>query len=300
MIITIIGGSGFIGQNITRTLKEKHRIKILDVKKSPITHVDFITGDINEINSINKATKNSDIVIHLAAALGVINTEKNPIHTLDTNIYGTRNVLESCQKNNVKKIIFSSSSEVYGEPKKVPISENDDVIPITNYGVSKLAAEEYIKAYSREHGIRYTILRLFNVYGNGQGNSWVIPEFINKALKNQKILIHGDGSQVRAFCHVSDVAQAFQSALRKGDSEIINVGNNLEPINIKSLAKKIISLSNSKSRIDFIPFEKSKRNRTEIMTRIPQITKAKKILNYEPKISLEQGLKLLIQKNLSY
>jgi len=300
MIITIIGGSGFIGQNITRMLKEKHRIKILDVKKSPITNVDFMTGDINEINSINKATKNSDIVIHLAAALGVINTEKNPIHTLDTNIYGTRNVLESCKKNNVRKIIFSSSSEVYGEPKKIPISENDDVIPITNYGVSKLAAEEYIKAYSREHGIRYTILRLFNVYGNGQGNSWVIPEFINKALKNHKILIHGDGSQVRAFCHVSDVARAFQSALRKGDSEIINVGNNLEPINIKSLAKKIISLSNSKSHIDFIPFEKSKRNRTEIMTRIPQISKAKKILSYEPKTSLEQGLKLLIQKKPSY
>lgn len=298
MIITIIGGSGFIGQNIAKKLKDKHEIKILDVKKNPISNINFIVGDINKINSINKAIKNSDIVIHLAAALGVVNTEKNPVHTLDTNIYGTRNVLESCRKNGVRKIIFSSSSEVYGEPKKVPISESDDVIPITNYGVSKLAAEEYIKAYSREHGMRYTILRLFNVYGTGQGTSWVIPEFVSKALKNQKITIHGDGSQVRAFCHVLDVAQAFQSALRKGDSEIINVGNNMEPINIKSLAKKIISLSNSKSHIDFIPFEKSKRNRTEIMTRIPNITKAKKILSYEPHILLEQGLKLLLQNNL--
>jgi len=295
MIITIVGGSGFIGQNIANKLKEKHKIKILDVKKNPIPDVDFILGDISEINSINKATKNSDIVIHLAAALGVINTEKNPIRTLDTNIYGTRNVLESCKKNNVRKIIFSSSSEVYGEPKKIPISENDDVIPITNYGISKLAAEEYIKAYSREFGMQYTILRLFNVYGNGQGNCWVIPEFISRALENQKITIHGDGSQVRAFCHVLDVARAFKNSLTKGNSQIINVGNNLEPINIKSLAKKIISLSNSKSRIDFIPFEKSKRNRTEIMTRIPQISKARKILNYEPKISLEQGLKLLLQ-----
>lgn len=301
MIITIIGGSGFIGQNIAENLKKNHKIKIFDIKPSPIKNFDFFQGNINNLKSINKAIKNSDVVIHLAAALGVVNTEKNPIFTLDTNIFGTKNVLESCIKNNVKKIIFSSSSEVYGEPKKIPIAENHDVIPITNYGISKLAGEEYVKAYSKEFGLKHTILRLFNVYGTTQGNSWVVPEFVERALKNQNISIHGNGSQIRSFCHVKDVAQAFRQSLTKGTNDTINIGNNLEPVNIKNLAKKIILLSKSNSKVSFIPFEKSKRNRTEIMNRVPEITKAKKILNYEPKISLEDGLSQIIKfKSVCY
>lgn len=296
MKITITGGGGFIGSNLVNVFKNKHEISIIDVKKSVVEGVNFFEGNITDKQLILDATRNSDIVIHLAAALGVVNTEKNPVFTLDTNIIGTKNILEACRINNVKKIIFSSSSEVYGEPLKTPISENDRVIPITNYGISKLAGEEYIKAYSKNYGLKFTIFRLFNVYGEQQGDAWVIPEFVSKAVKNQKIIIHGDGSQIRAFCHVSDVCKAFLSALDKGNFEIFNIGNNKEPLSIRKLAEKIILLSNSNSNIDYIPFEKSNRNRTEIMTRIPNIEKAKKILGYNPEISLDEGLKSIIKK----
>lgn len=295
MRITITGGSGFIGSNIVSTLMSAHSITVLDAKK-PKADVDFVEGDINNIEDVMLATKNSDVVIHLAAALGVVNTEKNPIKTLDTNIIGTKNVLEACRHNDVKKIIFSSSSEVYGEPLKVPISETDKPIPITNYGVSKLAAEEYIKAYSKSYGIRYTILRLFNVYGDEQGTQWVIPEFVNQAIKNNEITIHGTGSQIRAFCYVSDVSNAFRIVLEKGDNEIFNIGNDKEPISVRKLAEKIISLANSKSVINSIPFEKSDRNRSEIMTRAPNIEKAKRLLGYQPIISLDEGIRKVIEK----
>jgi len=192
--------------------------------------------------------------------------------------------------DDIKKIIFSSSSEIYGEPAKIPIKENDPITPITTYGISKLASEEYIKSYSKSYGIQYTIFRLFNVYGAMQDTQWVLPAFVDKAISNKPISVHSDGSQVRAFCYVSDIANALESALKTANGEIINIGNDTDPISIKELAEKIISLTNSQSKIKFIPFEESNRNRTEIMKRIPDINKAKKILNYSPKITLDEGI----------
>lgn len=295
MNITITGGSGFIGSSLVEVLRKKHVITIFDVNKTQFNDVTFVQGDIIDPKSTDAAIRNSDVVIHLAAALGVINTEQNPIETLDTNIFGTKNVLDACKNNDVKKIIFSSSSEIYGEPIKIPIKETDKVIPITNYGISKLAAEEYIKAYYKNFGLRYTILRLFNVYGEKQRNEWVMTEFVSRAIKNQDIIIHGTGSQIRAFCHVSDALKGFEIALEKGDGEIFNIGNDSEPISIKELAERIISLSNSKSSIKLIPFEKSDRDRNEIMNRAPSIEKAKQILGYQSKMSLDEGIKKIIE-----
>ena len=298
MNITITGGSGFIGSSLVEVLRKKHVITIFDVNKTQFNDVTFVQGDIIDPKSTDAAIRNSDVVIHLAAALGVINTEQNPIETLDTNIFGTKNVLDACKNNDVKKIIFSSSSEIYGEPIKIPIKETDKVLPITNYGISKLAAEEYIKAYYKNFGLRYTILRLFNVYGEKQRNEWVMTEFVSRAIKNQDIIIHGTGSQIRAFCHVSDALKGFEIALEKGDGEIFNIGNDSEPISIKKLAERIISLSNSKSSIKLIPFEKSDRDRNEIMNRAPSIEKAKQILGYQSKMSLDEGIKKIIEMKI--
>lgn len=298
MNITITGGSGFIGSSLVEVLRKKHVITIFDVNKTQFNDVTFVQGDIIDPKSTDAAIRNSDVVIHLAAALGVINTEQNPIETLDTNIFGTKNVLDACKNNDVKKIIFSSSSEIYGEPIKIPIKETDKVLPITNYGISKLAAEEYIKAYYKNFGLRYTILRLFNVYGEKQRNEWVMTEFVSRAIKNQDIIIHGTGSQIRAFCHVSDTLKGFEIALEKGDGEIFNIGNDSEPISIKKLAERIISLSNSKSSIKLIPFEKSDRDRNEIMNRAPSIEKAKQILGYQSKMSLDEGIKKIIEMKI--
>ena len=289
MKIIITGGSGFIGSHLVAQLKKEHNVTIFDVKKN-VSDVDFIEGDVTNLDSVKNSIANCDLVIHLAAALGVVNVEKDPVQTLDINLGGTKNVLEACRANDIKKIIFSSSSEVYGEPIKIPIRESDKAIPITTYGISKLASEEYIKSYSKSYGIQYTIFRLFNVYGAMQDTQWVLPAFVDKAISNKPISVHSDGSQVRAFCYVSDIANALESALKTANGEIINIGNGTDPISIKELAEKIISLTNSQSEIKFVPFEESNRNRTEIMKRIPDINKAKKILNYSPKINLDEGI----------
>ena len=297
MKILVTGGTGFIGSVIVRLLLNLHHdVSVFDNRDPKQPDCEFIKGDITDPDATKNVVKGFDIVIHLAATLGVINTEANPVKTLDTNMGGTRNILEGCRIHGVKKIIFSSSSEVYGEPAKIPISENDKPIPITTYGISKFAAEEYIKAYSRNYGLDYTIFRLFNVYGDEQNVDWVLPEFVSKAIKNQEIIIHGDGSQIRSFCYVSDIANGFSLALDNSNGEIINLGNDSEPISIKDLALKIIRLANSKSTIKFLPFEQSKRNRNEIMKRVPDIKKAITQLGYKPKIGLEEGIMKVIDK----
>ena len=289
MKIIITGGSGFIGSHLAAQLKKEHNVTIFDVKKN-VSDIDFIEGDVTNLDSVKNSITDCDLVIHLAASLGVVNVERDPVQTLNINLGGTKNVLEACRINNIKKIIFSSSSEIYGEPTKIPIKENDPITPITTYGISKLASEEYIKSYSKSYGMQYTIFRLFNVYGAMQDTQWVLPAFVDEAISNKPINVHSDGSQVRAFCYVSDIANALESALKTANGEIINIGNDTDPISIKELAEKIISLTNSQSEIKFVPFEESNRNRTEIMKRIPDINKAKKILNYSPKITLDEGI----------
>tara|TARA_Y100000741_G_scaffold283056_1_gene222823 strand:- start:358 stop:1260 length:903 start_codon:yes stop_codon:yes gene_type:complete len=297
MNIAITGGAGLIGTELCKIFNQKHNVTVLDFKEPRISEINFIKIDIENTQEIIDSTKEIDVIIHLAAALGVIETEKNPVRTLDVNSIGTKNVLEACRTNNIKKIIFSSSSEIYGEPEHIPIKETDRITPITTYGISKLMAEEYIKSYSKAHGINYTIFRLFNVYGEEQANRWVVPEFVKKIVNDDEVTIHGDGSQIRAFCHVSDIANAFSYALEKGDNQIFNIGNNLEPISIKELANRIISLSKSKSQIKFISFDDSSRNRKEIINRAPDISKAMEILEYKPKVTLDDGLTRVIKKH---
>ena len=293
MRICITGGSGFIGTHIANVLKSKYEVVIFDRLKPKIEDIEFIKGNIID-DSIQKAFEDCDVVIHLAAAVGVKITEEDPILTLNTNILGTKNVLEACKSNNVKKIILASSSEVYGEPLKIPIEESDPAIPITSYGISKIAAEEYVKAYAVSFGLKYTILRFFNVYGPGQSKDFVIPEFVSNASKNNPILIHGSGSQIRSFCHISDISNGVSLSIEKGDNEIINIGNANEPITISELAKKIIGITNSKSSIQFVPFTDSNRRRQkEIINRIPSIKKAESMLSYKPKISLNDGISML-------
>ena len=186
MKIIITGGSGFIGSHLAAQLKKEHNVTIFDVKKN-VSDIDFIEGDVTNLDSVKNSITDCDLVIHLAASLGVVNVERDPVQTLDINLGGTKNVLEACRTNNIKKIIFSSSSEVYGEPAKIPIKENDPITPITTYGISKLASEEYIKSYSKSYGMQYTIFRLFNVYGAMQDTQWVLPAFVDKAISNKLI-----------------------------------------------------------------------------------------------------------------
>jgi UDP-glucose 4-epimerase len=296
MKIVVTGGSGFIGTNLIKSIKNKHEITVLDINPPKLENISFVEGNITDQKFVEESIKDFDIVIHLAAAVGVSYTDNEPVKTLDFNIQGTKNVLRACEKNNIKKLIFSSSSEIYGEPLHLPISEDDPAIPITTYGLSKLVAEEYIKSYSKKIDLKYTILRFFNAYGGNQSTNFVIPNFINLALENKPITIHHDGSQIRSFCHIDDIIQGIELSLENDENQIFNIGNDSEPISIKNLGKKVIKLTNSKTSQIEIPFKESNRNRKEILNRSPDITKAKKLLGFNPKVSLEEGIICIMEE----
>lgn len=295
--ILVTGGSGFIGSHVSSALQRDSTVRILDMNPpSTKAKSDFAKGNVMDLDSVVRASKGCEVVIHLAAMLGVARTEANLLETLDVNMQGTRNVLEACRVNEIRKIIFSSSSEIYGEPISFPIRESDPPRPVTTYGISKLAAEYYIQAFSAAYGTKYTIMRFFNVYGPHQSTQFVLPRFVQAALRGEPLVVHGDGSQVRSFSHVSDISDAIGIATHSGDNEIFNIGNDSEPISIHDLASRIIALTSSRSPLIFQDFSQSGRNRrSEITWRIPSIEKAKELLRYQPKVSLDEGLATVIE-----
>ncbi len=304
--ILVTGGGGFLGRETINVLsKMGHEVVCFDItsidsekdKKLPYKK---IWGSILNPFDIDKAIKGCETVIHLAALVGVEITEKRSLQCLHINIRGTSNVLDSAVKNKVKKIIFSSSSEVYGEQKKIPISEDAILTPKSNYGISKIAGEEYVRAYSQIYDLKFNICRFFNLYGLGQKEDFVIPKFAKAIRNGNSIKVYGDGKQIRAYCHVNDAANGIAGILKKGkENTVYNVGNDSEPISVIDLAKKMVKVSNKKIKIEKISFEKSDRKKTrEIFHRQPNVEKLKKQTNYTPKIKLESGIKeILNSKN---
>lgn len=294
MRILVTGGSGFIGNELCAFLKNKgNEVVSLDLKKSKI--VPTINANICDTRHLKKITNDFETVFHFAALLGVNATEKNPLKTIEINLFGTRNILEMCRLNDVKRIVFSSSSEIYGEPIKVPINEEDLPRPKSTYGISKLASEELIKAYSETYGIKYNILRFFNVYGAGQNEDFVIPKFVRMALSSKPIVLYGDGMQIRSFANIKDVINGVYLSLNK-NNEIFNIGNDKEPITMKNLGKKICDILNKPFKAKYIKFSNTDRTeKREIYKRIPDIKKAKKMIGYGPKISLDEGIKSVIK-----
>jgi UDP-glucose 4-epimerase len=228
--------------------------------------------------------------------LGVQKTDNNRLETLYVNIQGTLNFIEACIKEGIKKIIFCSSSEVYGDQSILPIAEGNPLNPKSVYAVSKIVGEEYCRAYSEMYGIKYNIVRLFNVYGEYQREEFVLPKFIQRIVNDEPPVIYGDGEQVRSFCYVEDAARGLVDALFiDRESEVYNIGNDREPISIKDLAFKLIQLTGKSIQPEFVDYKHSDRESSrEIEKRIPAIEKAKQVLGYEPQYSLEEGLKRMI------
>jgi len=302
--ILVTGGGGFLGKKTVSVLsKMGHEVISFDITtfnndKAKNLPYKSVWGSILNPYDIDKAIKDCDTVIHLAALVGVEITEKKSLQCLHINIRGTSNVLDAAVKNNVKKIIFSSSSEVYGEQKQFPISENANLTPKSNYGISKIAGEEYVKAYNQLYDLKFNICRFFNLYGSEQKDNFVIPKFA-KAIKGEKtIKVYGDGKQIRAYCHVDDAANGIVSILEKGqENTIYNVGNDTEPISVLELAKKMVNVSGKNIKIEKIPFEQSDReSNREIFRRQPSIEKLKKQTKYIPKIKLETGIKEILDE----
>lgn len=297
MKILVTGGAGFIGSNIVDELIEKkHKVVIVD---------NLATGNIKNINKKAKFYKVSvcdkkkiddifkkekiDVVIHHAAQLDVRKSVEDPCFDADVNIKGALNILEACKNTKVKKIIFASSGgTIYGECGSKAPDEKAFANPLSPYGVAKLSVEHYIKAYSALYGLKYTILRYANVYGPRQdvnGEAGVVAIFIGKMSKNEDVFIFGDGKQLRDYVYVKDVVSANIKSLTKGNNEVINIGTN-KTTSVTKLATELSKIMNYKKK----PVFKPKRN-GELFKSFLNISKAKKVLNWKPNITVSQGLK---------
>ena len=304
--ILITGGAGFIGSSLAEKLLENkdNFVVVIDnlstgnVKKLPGNSENFIfvKGDVNDRVVVSEimTTFKFDYVFHYAAVVGVRRTLENPMLVLK-DLEGIKNILESSKNTMVKKVFFSSSSEVYGEPVEFP--QNEDTTPLNSrlpYAVVKNVGEVFLKSYYREYGLPYTILRFFNTYGPKQSKNFVISRFLSFALNNQDITIYGNGLQTRTFCYIDDNVDATIKILENNycHNSVINIGNNNE-ISILDLAKLIIDITGSKSKLVFLPPLKE----GDMTRRFPDISKMKKILKRDL-ITLEEGIRKILDVGL--
>jgi UDP-glucose 4-epimerase len=232
-----------------------------------------------------------DYVFHYAAVVGVKRTLENPKMVLD-DIQGIKNVLDLSKNTGVKRVFYSSSSEVYGEPVHLP--QNEETTPLNSrlpYAVVKNVGESYFKSYQQEFGLDYTIFRFFNTYGPNQSTDFVMSKFIRAAIKNEDITLYGDGLQTRTFCYIDDNTESCINAMRDSSfvNEVFNIGSDVI-ITIKELAETIIRLTNSDSKIIHLPALPD----GDMTRRQPDITKMKLLLKRDL-ISLEEGIKKIIQ-----
>lgn len=299
--ILITGGAGNIGSAIASKLSERsdHFIVIVDnlmtgsLSKIPKKeNVKFIKANANDYNDIVPifGRYNFDYVFHYAAVVGVKRTLENPMMVLD-DIEGIKNILSLSKNSGVKRVFYSSSSEVYGEPFEIP--QNEKTTPLNSrlpYAIVKNIGEAFFKSYFQEYGLEYTIFRFFNTYGPNQSEDFVVPRFLKAALKNEPIYIYGDGLQTRSFCYVDDNVETCINAMQDDTclNDVLNVGSDQE-MTILDLAKKVIAVSDSKSEILFLPPLKE----GDMTRRCPDTFKMKSVLGKEL-IPLEEGLIKLI------
>ena len=305
--ILITGGDGFVGKKTAKILSQNgYDVICFDILPSNEKERENLPykkfwGSILNPYDIDKAIDGCETVIHLAALVGVKSTEQRRLECLHINIRGTSNVLDAAVKHKIKKIIFSSSSEVYGDQEKFPTSENASLKPKSNYGISKIAAEEYVMAYQKFYNLKFNICRFFNIYGSGQKEEFVIPKFAKLIKSNEAIKVYGDGKQIRSYCHVDDAVDGIAQVLKSGkDNTVYNIGNDNEPISVFDLATKMVKISKKQVKIEKVPFEKSDRtSNREIYRRQPNIEKLKKDTNYIPKIKLDSGIEEVLTNKLN-
>ena len=306
MRVLVTGGAGFIGSHLADALIARgDQVVALDNfstgSTANIKHItknfEIIDGDIRNVDLINDAIKDVDLVFHMAAALGVNTILESPLESISTNIAGSEVVLNAAA-NHKKRILIASTSEIYGKNPKQPLNETDDRVVGSpqkirwSYSDAKAIEEAMAFALNQEKGLKVTTARLFNTVGPRQSAHYgmVVPRFVRSALKNEPINIYGDGTQSRVFCHVDDAIEALLALVGtdKTINEVYNVGGTGE-ITIKELADQVIKDTKSQSSIEFIPYEKAYAPGFEDMQRrVPDISKIKQELDWAPKKNLSQ------------
>ncbi|ENH96613.1 NAD-dependent epimerase/dehydratase [Gracilibacillus halophilus YIM-C55.5] len=312
--ILVTGGAGFIGSHLIDHLLDKgYRVTAVDNLSNGSTDYlqlakmnesfQLIVGDILNKELMENLMETHDLVYHLAAVLGVKNTVDDPLKVIEGNVDGTKLILELAYQYQ-KKVIFASTSEIYGRNPELPYREDSDRIlgdPSIHrwcYATAKALDEHLCFGYAKK-GLPVTIVRFFNAYGPRQTNSdygGVVPIFITKALKGEDLPIHGDGTQLRTFGYIGDVVRGLEQAMEdRVNGEAINIGGT-EHLTIQQLAEKIIALTGSDSDYLYVPYEIAYGEGYEdIPSRLPSIDKARELLHYSPRYSLSEGLLETIQ-----
>ncbi len=311
----ITGGAGFIGSHLAeQLLKDGYRVTVVDnlstgslknIKSfSRHPQFDFIEGDISDIGLMEKTTKRCDTIFHLAAAVGVRLIANRPVHTIETNIGGTEVVLNAANKYG-RRILIASSSEVYGKNEAAPFREEDDIVLGStslsrwSYACSKAIDEFLGLAFYQQYGLEVVIGRFFNTIGPRQTGQYgmVVPRFVRSALKNEPILIYGTGQQRRCFCYVGDLIKAIVSLMNCKNSagRVYNIGST-EEITIEGLADKIIEMTGSSSKKEFVSYEKAYGKPIEdMMRRLPHLGRIKETIGWEAETPLDKTLQIIIE-----
>jgi UDP-glucose 4-epimerase len=300
--IFITGGTGFIGSTLAGQLVENNQIVLYDnltrnslkdrsFKNHP--NIKLIEGDVLDFEALTQAMKGADIIVHCAAIAGIDTVIKSPTTTMRVNMIGSANVLEAAyRQTNIERVVCFSTSEVFGQ-QAFRSNETDQTVMGTvgearwTYAVSKLAEEHLAIAYQHEKGLPTTVVRPFNVYGPGQVGEGAMRIFIERALKNQTIEIHGDGTQIRAWCYVDDMIDGTLRAMiePKAIGESFNIGNQRAVETIYGLANTVVRVLESKSPIVF-----AYKDYVDVELRIPAVRKAIDLLGFEAKVDLDEGI----------
>ena len=312
--ILITGGAGFIGSHLCELLVHYgHSVVAIDNLTTgrleniahllPMPGFQFVRETITNSQVLDRLTSEADIIIHLAAVVGVKLIVEDPVNTIATNIMGTEAVLTTANRYGCK-VMLASTSEVYGKGSKVPFNEEDDCVmgPTSHsrwsYATSKAIDEFLGLAYYRQFGLPVVVMRFFNTVGPRQTGRYgmVIPRFVRQALSNEPITIYGDGEQSRCFADVEDIIGAIYklSSHPLAVGQVFNVGST-EEVNIRELAERVIAVTGSQSRIIYVPYEEAYAPGFEDMRRrVPDLTKVHHLIGYEPTFSLDDTLKRVV------
>ena len=304
MKVLITGGSGFIGSHLVKKYEDLGSdVSVLDnvstgnLANLKGTSASVIKGDIRDRELVTSLMNDSDLVIHMAAALGVENIMSNTIEAISTNVLGSQVVLEAAAELN-KRILIASTSEIYGKNPNQPLSEEDDRVVGSpqnfrwSYSDAKAIEEAIAKSLQISKGLKVTTVRFFNTVGPGQTGQYgmVLPRFVESALAGKEIRVFGDGNQTRVFCHVDDAVEAVVGLLNSDLSigEVFNVGG-VGEISINQLAAKVIELTNSNSKVEHIPYKMALPEGYEDMQRrVPNTSKIKNVIGWQPKNDINQ------------
>lgn len=301
--VLVTGGAGFIGSHLTNHLRRLGcRVIVLDnlskgrfenIKDGVLEgNVKLVRGDVRRYETVQDAVRNVDYVFHAAALVESCNPNIDDSLFHETNVTGTLNLLMASHRSNVERFIYLSSAAVYGEPEHTPVSEEARTEPTSLYGVSKLIGEKYCRSFNSIHGLRTISLRLFNVYGPGQGHgpySGVISNFVDRLSQNKRPTIFGDGLQTRDFVHVSDVVHAIVTAVSSKsnvDGKVFNIGTG-KAVTVRSLSRKLALILGKRT----LTPKYVRPRKGDIRRSCADIALTKRLLGFHCKMSLDQGLR---------